>query len=346
MLAYHLQSSTSFIDDLQINLTRGKRNVTVPLQRVLPKEKEKLTFCVPPFYWYSNWPKIIFALEMWKAQGVDHIIVYHHSSTKNVYHVLTRYQAEGYITIVPWPSLPRSAFEDPNESVYRVAHSLANNDCLMRLSSEFGAVIDVDEIIVPRNGTLLSFIIESFAKTSAGALMFLHRALSFNPSYAERNFTYKELNFFGIWNANELECKGPPKVVFRTEDVESVYTHNINQFKRNSSVAKVRLEDAALLHHRYNVGIERVCKSLGNIDLLPTKSDFISLQNILNYRKRTIFPDMANFHFSTQVELATCLQQWRLTQHECITPISSCADVMLPLEEWQFTKLDEQFHTL
>ncbi|CAJ0588832.1 unnamed protein product [Cylicocyclus nassatus] len=313
-------SSAAAYSSHYIQLRRGKGNVSLPLQGISSKVKGKLTFCVPPLYWYSNWPKIIFALEFWKAQGVAHVFVYHHSSTKNVYQVLDHYEAEGYITIVSWPSLPRNAFEDPNQSVYRVAHSLAHNDCLMRLTTEFGAVIDVDEVIIPRKGTLMSFIIDSFASNaSAGALLFQHRTLSMHPSHAGQNFTFEALDFSGIWNATEHEYRGPPKIA---------------------------VKDAALLHHRYNVGIERIGNNSQGIDLLPDKADLIALQNILNYRKRTIFPNGADFHFSTQMELATCLEQWRITQHECKTPISSCASVMLPLEDWQFTKLNEQFHTL
>ncbi|CAJ0588758.1 unnamed protein product [Cylicocyclus nassatus] len=198
-----------------ITLYRGKKKITIPLQRVPYRTKGAMAICVPPLYWYTNWAKMIFALEMWKAQGVVHVIIYHHSSTKHVYKVLSQYQKEGFVTIVPWPSLPQTPFEDPNQSLYRLAHSLAHNDCVLRLNTEFGALIDVDEVIMPRNHTLMSFVVENFANSSVGALLFKHHTLALNPNYAGQNFSYDTLNFSGIWDATELEYEGPPKVFIK-----------------------------------------------------------------------------------------------------------------------------------
>lgn len=94
--------------------------------------------------------------------------MYYHSSSRNVLQVVRRYEEEvelshkqlvwldqdhliqGFVTLVRWPSLPRNSAVDPNLSLYRLAHSLAHNDCVLRLESEFGALVDIDELIVPR----------------------------------------------------------------------------------------------------------------------------------------------------------------------------------------------------
>ncbi|CAJ0588760.1 unnamed protein product [Cylicocyclus nassatus] len=241
-----------------------------------------MAVCVPPLYWYTNWAKMIFALEMWKAQGVVHVIIYHHSSTKHVYKVLSHYQKEGFVTIVPWPSLPQTPFEDPNQSLYRLAHSLAHNDCVLRLNTEFGALIDVDEVIMPRNHTLMSFVIENFANSSVGALLFKHHTLALNPNYAGQNFSYDTLNFSGIWDATELEYEGPPKIPEKS---------------------------AALLHHRYNIGIDWIGRNPQSVRLLPTTAELNALHKSLNHRKEAIFPNGADFHFETQMQLGFCLQR-------------------------------------
>ncbi|KAK6021878.1 hypothetical protein OSTOST_12441, partial [Ostertagia ostertagi] len=121
---------------------------------------------------FTDWTKVIFFLEMWRAHGASHIFMYYHSSTHNVRQVLRHYEREvwtfdltlaikqnyknkdnwfqGFVTVISWPLLPRFSNIDPNLSVYRLAHSLAHNDCVQRINSEFGALVDIDELIVPR----------------------------------------------------------------------------------------------------------------------------------------------------------------------------------------------------
>ncbi|VDM65874.1 unnamed protein product [Strongylus vulgaris] len=164
------------------------------------------------FFMFTDWTKLIFAIEVWRAQGVDHVFVYYHSSSNHVYDVLIHYQNEGFITIVPWSLLPRSTFIDPNLSLYRLAHSLAHNDCVLRLNSEFGAVLDIDEVIVSRNEPLLSLVKKLFSKASVGALSFVHRSLILSPPLAGENFTFETMDFSGIQNATEFHLRGPPKV--------------------------------------------------------------------------------------------------------------------------------------
>ncbi|RCN35324.1 hypothetical protein ANCCAN_18821 [Ancylostoma caninum] len=208
--------------------------------------------------------------------------------------------------IVPWPSLPHNSVVDPNLSIYRLAHSLAHNDCMLRLDTEFGAVIDVDEIIVPRNGTLLTMVRERFSDASVGALSFSHRSLRLNPPLAAQNFSFEELDFSGVKNATEFELEGP---------------------------SKVPASDAVLLHHRYNhVTGEKPRK----VNLLPSATLVENLHKTLVNRTHSIFTEGADFHFNTQKVLGICLKPWRESQHYCKTPLSSCRSVMLPLENWHF----------
>ncbi|KAK6024296.1 hypothetical protein OSTOST_09897 [Ostertagia ostertagi] len=118
----------------------------------------------------------------------------------------------GFVTIVSWSALPRSSDVDPNRSLYRLAHSLAHNDCVTRISSEFGALVDIDELIVPRNGSLLSYVIQQFSSPSLGALCFAHRHLLLSPPLADKYFAFKDLDFSGILAAKETNSKGPFKL--------------------------------------------------------------------------------------------------------------------------------------
>uniref|UniRef100_A0A0N4XCM0 Glycosyltransferase family 92 protein n=1 Tax=Nippostrongylus brasiliensis TaxID=27835 RepID=A0A0N4XCM0_NIPBR len=177
----------------QVTLFLRGRNVSLPLYRLPLRKSGTLSVCVPPIYWYYF--NIIFFLETWKEQGASHVYMYYHSSSRSVLQVLRHYEQQGFVTMVPWPSLPRSQLEDPNKSVYRLAHSLAHNDCVLRIESEFGALVDIDEIIVPRSGTLLPFIVEKFS----------------NATIAGDKFSFVDLDFSGILNATESQVNGPSK---------------------------------------------------------------------------------------------------------------------------------------
>ncbi|KAK6753249.1 hypothetical protein RB195_012691 [Necator americanus] len=301
-----------------ITLLRDGKSVRIPLNQVSRKVKGTLSFCVPPIYWFTDWTKIIFALETWKAQGVRHVFMYYHSSSRHVQDVLQHYQKEGFVTIIRWPSLPRSSFVDPNLSLYRLAHSLAHNDCVLRIDSEFGAVIDVDEIIVPRQGTLLGLLNELFSNSSVGALSFAHRSLRLNPPLAGQNFSFAALNYSGIKNATEFELQGPSKVIFRTEAVDLQATHDVRKYRSSSITLKVPTKDAVLLHHRYNHVTGENPKM---VNLLPSGPFINDLLGSLINQTNAIFPKGADFHFNTQKVLGMCLKPWREEQNYCKTPL-------------------------
>ncbi|KAL6742253.1 hypothetical protein Aduo_015422 [Ancylostoma duodenale] len=327
----------------KITLSRGGKQVAIPLNQVPRRIKGTLSFCVPPIYWFTDWTRLIFALEMWKAQGVRRVLVYYHSSTQHVRNLLRHYQKEGFVVIVPWPSLPHNSFVDPNLSIYRLAHSLAHNDCMLRLDTEFGAVIDVDEIIVPRKGTLLSMVRERFDDASVGALSFSHRSLRLNPPLAAQNFSFEALDFSGVKNATEFELEGPSKVIFRADSVDLQATHDVRKYRSASMTMKVPASDAVLLHHRYNhVTGEKPRK----VNLLPSAALVENLHKALVNRTNTIFTEGADFHFNTQKVLGICLKPWRESQHYCKTPLSSCRSVMLPLENWHFVRSNNDFYLL
>ncbi|WKY09820.1 hypothetical protein Q1695_002294 [Nippostrongylus brasiliensis] len=313
------------------------RNVSLPLHRLPLRKSGTLSVCVPPIYWFTDWIKIIFFLETWKEQGASHVYMYYHSSSRSVLQVLRHYEEQGFVTMVPWPSLPRSQVEDPNKSVYRLAHSLAHNDCVLRIESEFGALVDIDEIIVPRSGTLLPFIVEKFSNATIGAFAFPHRSLMLSPALAGDKFSFVDLDFSGILNATESQ------VIFRAAAVSLQSTHFVRMFRDRSIVSRVSPSEAVLLHYRYT---NRDNGSAQPVDLFPNEPNADAMRATMLATARRIFPNGAEFHYATQKELGRCLKRWRKTQNQCKTPVTGCWNVVASLEDWHFTEDGEQFHIL
>lgn len=316
---------------------------TLPLHRTPARKKGALSVCVPPIYWFTDWVKIIFFLESWRSHGASHVFMYYHSSSRNVLQVVRRYEEEGFVTLVRWPSLPRNSAVDPNLSLYRLAHSLAHNDCVLRLESEFGALVDIDELIVPRNESLLSLVTRRFADPSVGALSFSHRSLLLSPPLGGKHFTFEHLDFSGVLNATECQLDGPSKVVFRASSLDLLSTHDVRGFRNNSTTVFIHPSEAALLHQRYNhVSTE----STADVDLFPFVDDDNKVREAMLHQAKQVFPAGAEFHYRTQQILGHCLKPWRETQKFCKTPISGCWDVLLPLEDWHFIDSSEGYYAL
>ncbi|XGW01753.1 hypothetical protein V3C99_014115 [Haemonchus contortus] len=327
-----------------IILSRNGSDIRLPLHRIPFRTKGKLSVCVPPIYWFTDWTKLIFFLETWRAHGANHVFMYYHSSTEDVRRVLDHYQKEGFVTIISWPLLPHSSKINPNLSLYRLAHSLAHNDCVLRIDSEFGALVDIDELIVPRNGSLLSLVVQRFTSfPTVGALSFPHQNLLLDPPLAAKKFSFKALDFSGILNAKKDNSSGPPKVVFRTEAVDMLSTHEVRIFNSGFVGEQIPLTEAILLHNRYTNNSRKNCTA---VKLFPSDAIAHEVQEAMMAKKTTIFPNGAEFHFEIQQLLGICLQNWRKTQHYCKTPILGCQDILLSLEDWYFTSGSDEFHAL
>ncbi|VDK78399.1 unnamed protein product [Anisakis simplex] len=87
---------------------------------------------------------------MWKWQGTSHFYIYYQSVSRAVLHVLQAYEKQGIVTLIQWRTLPKSDEIDPNRSIYRIGHSLSHNDCLHRSNARFVALVDIDELIIPK----------------------------------------------------------------------------------------------------------------------------------------------------------------------------------------------------
>ncbi|KAF8381660.1 hypothetical protein PRIPAC_70802 [Pristionchus pacificus] len=123
--AYHFQSQSMPFSP-QINVNLYERSVKMDVNSV-PFLYETLEVCVPPLYWYDDWPRLILFVEYWKEEGAS-VSIYVNSVSENVKKVIDYYETEvdnpmmfleriikGSIKVINWSMLPRLKDEDPNK---------------------------------------------------------------------------------------------------------------------------------------------------------------------------------------------------------------------------------------
>jgi len=96
--------------------------------------------------WIREW------IEYHKLLGVDHFYLYDNESNDSIYEVLLPYIEDGIVEVFYWSTTPDHC--DPRGNVFDKYQLTAFNDCIKRSKgiSQFLAVIDVDEYIVPVKG--------------------------------------------------------------------------------------------------------------------------------------------------------------------------------------------------
>lgn len=160
---------------------------------------------------------------------------------------------QGFLTLIPWTELPKSDEVDPNESLYRLGHSLAHNDCLMRAKGKFIALVDVDEIIVPSNRYNINHFIHLFRNQSlsqllhdllkthplSGSFLFKHARLGFPTSRIKPNSDLRLLDFHWLLSAMAYIGNGPSKVVFVPDRTDITLTHRVRKHKEPYSEVEV-----------------------------------------------------------------------------------------------------------
>ncbi|KAF1753651.1 hypothetical protein GCK72_020208 [Caenorhabditis remanei] len=228
----------------------GLRQVELSVQEIHNPVQIGITMCVQPVYYYTQWQNIVLYIEAWRAQGATRFIVFYHSSTKDTRKVLDYYEDLGIIELRPWPSfgnLPNDIAEKyPNidNSAYIFAYFLALNICILEVKTTIGAVIDFDEIAVPRNGTTLDYATKEMTGTNVGALIFENNYVSMNPSIYTSDFS-------GVSSPTFYSKIGPQKFIFNASVIELCQVHHVESFIDKSKISK--RSGGALLHLRFNV---------------------------------------------------------------------------------------------
>uniref|UniRef100_A0A914DII8 Glycosyltransferase family 92 protein n=1 Tax=Acrobeloides nanus TaxID=290746 RepID=A0A914DII8_9BILA len=221
---------------------------------------------------------------------------------------------KGVVSLIDWIELPKSTEVDPNKSLYRLGHSLAHNDCLMRSRAKFVALVDIDEIIVPstRNQSLLDFLKASL-KTHplAGSFLFKHARLRFPAAKIKPETDLAHLDFRWLLSATADLKNGPAKVIFMSERADVVLTHRVRFHRKPfSEVENWFNEDLRReVVRSYN-------KIIGNIKdpgLLKT-----------------------SLYSKSPHLLRQCIDNWK-NRSGCKTPFRSCFSSLSSMEEWVYS---------
>lgn len=330
----------------EITLENKNGKVTVPVQ-IVPRKKEKgLTICVQPVYFYTEFHKIIIFIESWLSQGAKKFIIFYHSSSEEVLEVLEHYRKQGIVQIINWsdfPKLPRKFEEkwpEPNDSIYRFGHLIAQNLCSLMSTTEFTSIVDFDEVIAVQNMSTLNFVSTMFGNSPRlGAIHFKHQNIRFYPPLVVDDL----VDFDGIVKPRFLNISGPNKYIFRTDAVEIASTHSVYKFiDKKYLKMTVKPTHGLLYHHRYNNE---------NIDGNNVNSDvdlFYGYSNVeavilLQKKMSEIFIQTPTMSYNSATKLAACISRLKLSSWQCRATGAYCSDEQLALQYWLFAENTDNF---
>ncbi|GMT23250.1 hypothetical protein PFISCL1PPCAC_14547, partial [Pristionchus fissidentatus] len=274
--------------------------------------------------WFLTLSRLILFFELWSSHSPN-FIIYANSYSRNVAKVLEYYEKQGIVQIVNWPVLNRSDDGvDPNAGIYRLSHSLAHNDCVMRMEAEIGGLVDIDEYIhIPGNATLLEFAKQKFeSNTNLGSLMFTHRGLQ--PM---------EGTFDGLSHTESINATGPNKSIFKPASVKFLSTHWVHTHRpANLQRAKIAVQEGILLHNRVSFEDKDLKNAFASqFDDL----DMVEIQQRAKQRSREIFGENLPPH-NEQVShvMEKCNQNWR--SMGCKVPLLQCRKELEKTDDWVF----------
>ncbi|EFO83108.1 hypothetical protein CRE_12973 [Caenorhabditis remanei] len=225
------------------------RKINLSVKEIHNPTDKGITLCLQPVYYYSQWQNIVLYVEAWRAQGATRFIVFYHSATKQTRRVLEHYQSLGLIEFRSWPSfgsLPSKIagrYPRIDDSTFIFSYYLAMNICILDIKTTFGSVADFDEVMVPRNGTMLDYATREMSGTNVGALSFANNYVSMDPSIYTSDFS-------GLTNLSFYAKGGPSKYIFDASVIDVCQVHWVRSFTNKTK--KTKRGDGAVLHLRFN----------------------------------------------------------------------------------------------
>ncbi|GMR62673.1 hypothetical protein PMAYCL1PPCAC_32868, partial [Pristionchus mayeri] len=315
----------------QVLISQAGRSMSLPVHGV-GMVSSSLEVCVPPLYWYDDWPRLLLFVEYHRREGAF-ITIYANSVSHTVKRILDYYESQGVIRVINWPMLPLLEEEDPNRSVYRLSHSLAHNDCVLRSSSKYTTLLDIDEFIYVRNSSFLDFVKSKFSSDSSiGSLQFEHLGLI---SEAQLDESFDALDLMEI-----REIEGPSKVLFNPSSILFLSTHTVNTHVEGFHRTNISKDEAFLLHMRNSFGHKKVGERIAMDDRFSS-----DLKERVKATRDAIFGSMIpSFTLNVTKEVIRCTSTWRTDG--CKTPIHSCYSQLMTMEEWFFYSPSDDSHFL
>ena len=146
--------------------------------------------CVPVAYGYIDPYRIVEWVELQKILGVTEINIYPGDLDKRSISVLQHYEQEGIVRLFYAPTVP---YHDNTEDSNGIANPLSMNDCIYRnmYRYKWAVVIDVDEVIMPRQDHNLSAMIARISHAN-------------HLDDAFRSYTFRNTYFW-------VQCETSPK---------------------------------------------------------------------------------------------------------------------------------------
>uniref|UniRef100_A0A1I7VXW5 Glycosyltransferase family 92 protein n=1 Tax=Loa loa TaxID=7209 RepID=A0A1I7VXW5_LOALO len=283
---------------------------------------ENLLFvlCTQPLYWYIDWLQLIEFIEIWSSQGISHFFFYFYTVSPLVMNILQYYEAKGTVTLLPWRSFPVGENENPNKDVYRLAHSLANNDCLWRSQgAHFVAFVDLDEYILTTSGMPLAAIIEKKAELCprCGSFTALHRKMYYSSLRPRNDFHWHDISFEWLTNVSYglAEVDGPHKQIVRPETVSIISTHSTRKSYPGYIDVNLNSSEVILLHASYKWS--ETNHSMNNLVTVPQLLAGIlpSLNSAYREIGQLLFKnETMRIDRMLQMEIAKCINRWHINK--------------------------------
>ncbi|KAF1752755.1 hypothetical protein GCK72_019310 [Caenorhabditis remanei] len=329
--------STGGMNEVLIHL--GSRKVKLRVKEIDRRYEKGITMCVQPVYYYSQWQNIVLYIEAWRAQGATRFIVFYHSSTKETRKVLDYYQSLGIIEYRSWPSfgsLPQSIsgeYPKVDDSVFIFSYFLAMNLCILDMKTTIGAVADFDEVLVPRNGTMLDYATKEMTGTNIGALSFGNNYVTMEPSIYTSDFS-------GVSSPAFIDKGGPSKYIFNASVIDIAQVHWVKSFTDPSK--KTKNGDGALLHLRYGASGKKLENSKRSFRFFPNDSS-IHIQNMQEMTNR-IFNGSDPVFSSNYIDtLNECVKNINKKGNTCRSTGGMCRADMDAINEWVYDKTEGIF---
>jgi len=139
-------------------------------EKTSDQEHGSLAVCVSASFGHVDTGRLVEWLEMQQILGAQLVVIYNHSVSPSVGEVLSRYinvASDNDVRRAPIALRQTRAFLPDSDILLHMSPVI--NDCIYRFSGQFRyfAVIDLDELIIPRRVFTIPALIESLSVTNA-----------------------------------------------------------------------------------------------------------------------------------------------------------------------------------
>ncbi|XP_029973351.1 uncharacterized protein LOC115407133 [Salarias fasciatus] len=255
------------------NPTKPSNHTWLPLRNrnkhLSDQEKLKFNFtvCISSLFGdYDNVLQFVQTLEMYRLLGVDRVVIYKTSCSRNFDRALQIYSQEGFLEVVPWPidkylnPSPGWLFSRSGGDVHYFGQMTTLNECIYRNMerSRYVLLNDMDEIIMPYQHNNLMSLMDALQTQHPETGVFLIENQIFSKTIFEPSRRFHLPQWEGVPGVNILEHihKEKPngkvsylyKIIIQPRMVEQTSVHRV--IKAFSSKVLVPLDVCGIIHVR------------------------------------------------------------------------------------------------